>query len=91
MNIVDFELFNKPRSDYTKNDSGSDDSVHVKCLKAEHFLNSVPREGLTFGHQDAKKDSDEEVFDEAHVLKDKGVEQVGHDEASGEESDHGDK
>ena len=64
---------------------------HMKALKAKHFLDSVPREGLTFGHQDAEKDSDEKVFDEAHGLENEGVEQVGHDEASGEESDDRDE
>jgi hypothetical protein len=63
----------------------------VKGLEAEHFLDSVPREGLTFGHQDAEKDSDEKVFDEAHGLENEGVEQMGHDEASGEESNDRDE
>ena len=74
VNVADLEFFNDPRAGSAEYNGGSDDSVHVKCLKAEHFLDSVPREGLTFGHQDAEKDSDEKVFDEAHILKNEGVE-----------------
>src|SRR5690606_10937857 len=35
-------LFHEPSSHHTHDDSRADDSVHVKGLKAEHFLYSEP-------------------------------------------------
>jgi hypothetical protein len=34
----------------------------VEGLETEHFLDAVPRQGLGFGHHNAKKDANKQEF-----------------------------